>query len=133
MIRFVFAALVALVASPALSQTGCPAGVGIGCMAPVSTGLTYSGAASATAGTSSATLIAAGAYTRILTICTLPTSSSNVWVRADGGTAASGTGLPIYAGGGCTTFGTQAQPMPTAAITAITDGTASQTVTLAGG
>ena len=133
MIRLLFAALLALAASPALAQNGCPSGVGIGCTAPVSTGLAYSGASSATVGTTSAILIAAGTYTRILTICTLPTSTSNVWVRADGGTAASGTGLPVFAGGGCTTFGTQAQPLPTAAITAITDGSAAQTVTLSGG
>lgn len=99
----------------------------------VSGSLTYSDASSGSVGTASGTLVTAGAYLRTLTMCTLPTSSANVWLRPDGGTAAPGTGLPIYAGGGCITFGTQGLPMPTAAITAITDGVSAQTVTLAGG
>lgn len=95
--------------------------------------LAYGGSASASVATSSGTLVTAGAYKVALQICTLPTSTSNVWLRPDGGTAAANTGVPVYAGGGCTTFGTMAQPMPTAAITAITDGSAAQTVTLSGG
>jgi hypothetical protein len=93
----------------------------------------YSGPTSASVGTSSGTLITAAAYTRAVQICTLPTSTSNVWLRLDGGTAAPNVGVPVWGGGGCTSIGTPALPMPTGNITAITDGGSSQTVTLAGG
>ena len=95
--------------------------------------MTYGGSASATVGTSSGTLFAAGAYIRTVLVCTLPSSAANVWLRLDGGAAATNAGVPVFAGGGCTTIGTAALPMPTAAVTAITDGASSQTVTLAGG
>lgn len=95
--------------------------------------LTYSGAASATVGTSSATLITAGAYTRALQICTLRTSTTNVWLRADGTAVVAGTGIPVWAGGGCVSFGGPGMPIPSALITAITDSGSPQVVTLAGG
>lgn len=95
--------------------------------------MAYGGSASATVGTSSGTLFAAGAYARAVLVCTLPSSTANVWLRLDGGTAAAATGVPVFAGGGCTTIGTAALPLPTGAVTAITDGASPQTVTLAGG
>jgi len=95
--------------------------------------LAYSGSASASVATTSGTLVIAGAYTRALQICTLPTSTTNVWLNVTGGAAAASAGVPIYAGGGCASFGGPALPLPTGAITAITDGGVAQTVTLAGG
>jgi hypothetical protein len=94
--------------------------------------VTYAGSPSASVGTTSGTLVTAGAYTTILEVCTLPGSIANVWLRPDGGTAAPNQGIPVFANGGCTSFGTPALPIPTANINAMTDGGVAQTVTLAG-
>ena len=94
--------------------------------------LTYTGNASATVGTSSGPLFTAGTYTRVVLICTLPGSTANVWLRLDGSAAAPSTGVVVNSGGGCTPIG-PVLPMPTATVTAITDGVTAQTVTLAGG
>ena len=95
--------------------------------------LPYTTSTSVSVTTSSGVLFAAGAYTRSVLICTLPASTTNVWLRLDGGTAAVSSGVPVFAGGGCTTIGSASLPMPTSAVTAITDGGSSQVVTLAGG
>ena len=95
--------------------------------------LAYTASTSASVATSSGSLISAGAYSNFVEVCTLPASTSNVWLNPTGGTAAASAGLPVFAGGGCTTFGTPDQPLPTGAITAITDGTSAQTVTIVGG
>jgi len=100
--------------------------------APVTAG-TYTASTSASVATTSGTLFAAGAYTRSLTLCTLPSSTTNVWLNPTGAAAVASAGVPIWAGGGCTTFGTTALPMPTSAVTAITDGATAQTLTVAGG
>jgi hypothetical protein len=95
--------------------------------------MAYSGPGSATVGTSSGTLISAGAYTRVVTIQTLPGSTGNIFLRCDGTSAVVSTGQCIFAGGGSYTFGTPTSPMPTGNITAITDAGAPQTVLLSGG
>jgi hypothetical protein len=95
--------------------------------------LAYSPMVSGTAGVASATLIPAGTFVRVARIQTLPGSTSNVWLRPDGGVAAPGTGVLVAANGGAFTFGTDAAPMPIAAITAITDGVAPQPVLIVGG
>ena len=95
--------------------------------------LAYSSATSASVATTSGQLFAAAAYKRIVQICTLPNSTSNVWLNLAGGAAAVNAGTPVYAGGGCTTIGTSSLPMPTAAVNAINDGGSSQTVTITGG
>lgn len=95
--------------------------------------LAYSTTLTKSVATTSGTLISAGTYTRALQICTLPTSTTNIWLNASGGTAVVNEGIPVWAGGGCTNFGTVDLPMPTAAITAITDSGSSQSVTIGGG
>lgn len=95
--------------------------------------LVYHGPDTASVGTASGSLVAAGVYSYKLQICTLNGSSSNVWLNVHGGTAVVQTGVPVWAGGGCTNFGTDALPMPQSAINAITDSGSAQTVTLAGG
>jgi hypothetical protein len=84
-------------------------------------------------GNISAVLVAAGTYSRALTIQTLPGSTSNVWLRLDGSIAASETGCLVAASGGIYTFGTNAAPLPTGNITAISDGLGGQTVLISGG
>ena len=95
--------------------------------------LAYSGSASATVGTSSGVLFAPGTYSRMVQVCTLPASTANVWLRLDGSAAAANTGVVVQSGGGCAYIGPAFLPLPTANVTAITDGGVSQTVTLAGG
>jgi hypothetical protein len=95
--------------------------------------LAYSSSTSASVATTSGTLISAGAYTRSLQICTLPASTTNVWLNATGAAAVVGAGIPVYSAGGCTNFGSEALPIPTTAITAITDSASAQTVTITGG
>jgi hypothetical protein len=94
--------------------------------------LAYTASTTGSAGTSSGTLITAAQY-HLVKICTLFSSTSNVWLGMTGGTAAVGSGLGIPAGGGCKTLGSADTPMPTSAITAITDGGSAQTVTIVGG
>ena len=96
------------------------------------TPLAYATSGSSSVGTTSGTLAAAGAYTKALQICTLPASTTNVWLNVKGGAAVVSAGVPVWAAGGCVAFG-GTLPIPTTAITAITDGGTSQTVTLAGG
>jgi len=95
--------------------------------------ITYTASTSASAGTTSGTLFAAAAYAHVVTFCTLPTSTANVWLNLLGSTAVANQGTPIYGGGGCTTLGTQLLPMPTSAVTAITDGVAAQSLAVSGG
>lgn len=114
--------------------TPLPAGINaIGSVATTIPGLTYGSTVTGTVGTGSSTLVAAGTFARTLLISTLPTSTTNVWLNPSGGAAAVGSGLMVAAGGGSVVFGTQAQPMPTGNITAITDGGSSQPVALCGG
>jgi hypothetical protein len=107
-----------------------PGLVGLSAPIPVAP-LSYTTTTTATVATASGTLATVGQY-KFLNLCTLPTSTANVWLNPNGAAVAN-TGIPIFAGGGCTSFGTQGLPMPTTAITAITDGGSAQTITLAGG
>jgi hypothetical protein len=92
----------------------------------------YSSSGSSSVGTTSGTLATAGQFKFALQIATLPASTANIWLNPTGGAAVVGSGLLLSAGGGSINFGAQALPMPTAAITAITDGASSQNVALAG-
>jgi hypothetical protein len=154
----ILAVLLALLASPAAAQNvfptpggqnvegtqilcqnaagksvACGSGSGGGSIPVVTAPLTYTASTSASVGTTSGTLFAAGAYTRVVNVCTLPTSTTNVWLNPLGTAATANSGLLVFAGGGCVPFGTPGVPMPTAAVTAITDGGVAQTVVLAGG
>lgn len=100
---------------------------------PVTPPLAYNGTHSATIGTSSAVLFTPGTFTRVVTIATLPGSTTNVWLRTDGTASVVGTGALVQAGGGSYTFGTPDAPMPTANVTAITDSGSSQVVLINGG
>ena len=95
--------------------------------------LTYSSTVSGSVAITSGTLVTAGAFTRALTIATLPASTTNVWLNPSGGAAAVGSGIMVAAGGGSVTFGTMALPIPTGNITAITDAGTTQAVSLVGG
>jgi hypothetical protein len=95
--------------------------------------LAYQNPALGTANTSSGVLVTAGQFARSVTISTLPTSTTNVWLNPSGQSAIAGSGACVLAGGGSYTFGGAEAPMPTANITAITDGAAAQTVTIVGG
>jgi len=95
--------------------------------------LAYIGPHSATVGTSSAPLIAAGTYTTALTLQTLPGDPGNIWLRLDGSTAAPNTGVLISGYGGSRSFGAPGFPVPVSAITAVTDGSAPQVVLVSGG
>jgi hypothetical protein len=94
--------------------------------------LAYSGSTSASVGTTSTQIAAAGAYTTALTVTTLPASTTNVWLGI-GVPAVVGTGILVQAGGGGFSFGGPGAPIPTGAINAITDGGSAQSVALAGG
>lgn len=95
--------------------------------------LTYVTPDSLSVGTTSTAMATAGKYTTSLQVCTLPASTTNVWLNVRGAAAVVGAGVPVFSGGGCANFGTQALPVPTAAINAITDNASAQTVTMAGG
>lgn len=94
---------------------------------------TYTGNTNGSVGTTSTTLVAAGTYTSVLQIMTLPSSTANIWLNVSGGTAVVGKGLFVPFGGGSVNFGTAALPMPTGAINAITDGTSTVSVAMVGG
>lgn len=95
--------------------------------------LSYSASTSGTVATTSGTLITAGTFVHVLQICTTLASTTNIYLNPTGAAAVVGAGLPVYAGGRCINFGTQALPIPTANITAITDGVSSQAAIYAGG
>jgi hypothetical protein len=95
--------------------------------------LAYSASTSATVATSSGTLFAAATYSRVVKLCTKLTDTATVWLSLTGGTAAANSGLPIWGGGQCRTLGTVETPMPSSAVTAITDGVSSQTLLVSGG
>ena len=95
--------------------------------------LGYTASTSASVATTSGTLIAAGAYPHAFQICTLLTSTANVWLNPMGTAAVVGAGIPVWGGGGCASFGAGGFPIPTNAITAITDSGSAQSVTLVGG
>lgn len=83
--------------------------------------------------TAATPLITAGQFAKNVTFQTLPGSApGNVYLNVSGGAAAVGQGIVIAAGGGSVSFGTPAQPMPQAAISAISDN-GSVTVLIAGG
>lgn len=133
-----------LAATPASAQQQvlplCPGASGgyVPCSAaspmPIGPGaLAYTASTSASVATTSGTLVTAAQYKRALQICTLPTSTTNVWLNVTGAAAVVSTGVLVYGGGGCVNFGNIGFPIPTAAITAITDSGSTQTVILAGG
>jgi hypothetical protein len=95
--------------------------------------LSYSTSGALSVGTTSGVLITGGTYTKSLLICALQNSTANVWLNVVGGTAVAAQGIELGAGGGCALFGSTALPVPTANITAITDGGSAQTVTVSGG
>lgn len=72
---------------------------------------------------------------KVLQVCTLPGSSSNVWINpVPNGVAVVNSGIPVFSGGGCTNFGVGAAlPIPTNGFSAITDGASPQSLALAGG
>lgn len=94
--------------------------------------LAYTICTSALVTAASGVLVAAGAVTRSLTITTPQAGGANIWLNVTGGAAVVGQGLVIWAGGSPITFGGSELPIPTAQISAISDG-ASVTVMLAGG
>ena len=94
--------------------------------------LAYIGANAATVHTTSGTLIPVGSFTRTFTISTLPGSPGNIWLNPTGPAAASTWGF-VPANGGSFTFGTEAFPLPTTPLMALTDGGGDQVVTIAGG
>jgi hypothetical protein len=90
--------------------------------------IAYSESTTASVTTSSATLIAAGAYTHSLTI--FNNGAGNVWLNVTCGSAVVGSGIIVPAGHGGFVFGDIANPVPTACITAISDsGTANLSIT----
>jgi hypothetical protein len=95
--------------------------------------LAYSASTSANVATSSGTLFAAAAYARAVKLCTKLTDSGTVWLNLAGGTAVANAGLPIWGGGQCRTIGTSETPMPTSAVTAITDAGSTQVLLVTGG
>ena len=96
--------------------------------------LAYAAPATVSVGTASTAVAAAGAYSRTLQVCTAPASTTNVWINPAGGAAVVGSGVFVpKAAASCPTFGTIDLPMPTGAITGITDGVSAQNVTLTGG
>lgn len=95
--------------------------------------LAYSSNQNALVGTSTTSIATAGQYARTLMIGTLPASTSNVWLNISGGNAVIGSGILVAAGGGSIDFGGNGTPMPTGAISGITDGTSAQSVWLVGG
>jgi hypothetical protein len=66
-------------------------------------------------------LIAAGQFAKSVTFQTKPGETGNVYLNVSGGAASVGRGICITAGGGTQSFGTPDQPMPQAAISAISD------------
>lgn len=92
----------------------------------------YIGPPTAVVGITSSPLITAGTYLEVIRIQTLPSSTSNVWLRADGTDSVVQTGILVALGGGFVVFGREGLPIPTANITAVTDGDTPQTVLLAG-
>ena len=66
-------------------------------------------------------LITAGQFAKNVTFQTKPGEIGNVYLNISGANAAVGQGIVIAAGGGSVSFGTPTQPMPTAAISAISD------------
>jgi len=88
---------------------------------------------SATVGTSSGVLIAAGSYSTAFTIQTLPGSSGNIWLRPDGSNALVNTGILVSGYGGSRSFGAPGFPLPAGNLTAVTDAGTPQTVLISGG
>jgi hypothetical protein len=96
--------------------------------------LDYAASTTGTVAAGGGTLVSAGAMTRSLTITTLSDSVSNIWLDPNGGTPAVGKGVLLFAGGGDQSFGEGApRPMPTGAITAISENGFLQLVSLVGG
>lgn len=93
--------------------------------------LNYTESTSRSVGTTSAALIAQGEFTNSLTI-TNTSSAGNIWLNPTGGTAAVNSGLYIPPGSSFV-FGSVSNPMPVAAITAITDAGAAVNAAICGG
>jgi hypothetical protein len=113
--------------------TGAPLLIGAPLQIAPAPPLAYVAPDTATVGVASGLLAAAGAYGTALRVCTLPGSSTNVWLNVHGAAAVVGAGIEVPDAGGCATFGHGALPLPAASINAITDAGSPQTVTLAGG
>jgi hypothetical protein len=118
-------------AAPTVDTNGNACGSASGSSPPASVGA-YTASTTVSAGTTSGTLATAGQFTTALQLCTLPASTTNVWLNVKGAAAVVGQGVPVFFGGGCTNFGSTMLPMPTAAINAITDSGSSQALTEAG-
>lgn len=95
--------------------------------------LTYVTPDSYSVATTSSVLFTALTYTQVIQLCTLPTSTSNVWLNLHNSPAVVGSGVPIFAGGGCVFFGPNGLAIPATAVRAITDSGSAQTITAAGG
>lgn len=126
--RAAFLVVTALLGAPSLAFGQAP-----GLQPTIVSPLSYGAGGTLSAAITSGVLFTAGTYSKVATFCTLPTSTANVWLNLAGGTAAVNAGTPVYGGGGCTTLGTQSLPMPTSAVTSITDGASAQILTVSGG
>jgi hypothetical protein len=97
--------------------------------------VTYAAPPSASVGTTSAVLIAAGTYKQVIQIQTLPSGTCDVFFNPAGGTAIAGQGAAAEApsGGGSFLFSaTGPVPLPTGNLTAITDGSGACPVMILG-
>jgi hypothetical protein len=95
--------------------------------------MSYATSGTASVGTSSGTLVTSGTYSTNLLICTLPGSTTHVWLNLTGGTAVVNSGAEVPENGGCFPFTTGGMHIPSSNITAITDSGSAQTVTVNGG
>ena len=69
-----------------------------------------------------AQIVAAGAYTKTVTICTAPSDTYNVWLSLNGNTVAVGSGIYVPSSGGCVSL-----IAPTGAIYGLIDSSDSAT------
>jgi hypothetical protein len=99
----------------------------VGATAPIA----YTGSTFATAATTSGQLVAAGAFTKSLTL-TNTGSTGNAWLNPACGTAVPGSGIELQPGGGFS-FGGPSNPVPTGCINAISDSGSPINVAITGG
>jgi hypothetical protein len=93
--------------------------------------LTYQAPQVATVAPSSTSIVTAGAFVSLIVLHLSSPANATVWLNPSGGAAVVGQGIPLIAGAPPVTFGTPSLPLPTAAITAISEGV-SQNVSIVG-
>ena len=143
MLRLLTAAVLAVLAVGAVQAAPLPTSTpnpeiqfcenGDGTTSSCSGRIPYAGPDSVSVGTTSTLVANAKNYNRVLQVCTLLSSTSNVYLNLRGLPAVVGQGVIVYAGGKCQTFGPGYLPLPLSAIYGITDSGSAQTVALAGG